>query len=657
MAASLSGLFNLQVMTSTGAPAFNHRLYTFANGTTTQKTAWTDAAGTVAHAYVSDGLGGLYIALNARGELPAPLFLTTGPYDIALKDTLGAAVWTRYSRGQDDASATADAALRADLASASDVARGAVLVGDSPILNYAARTIGAAVHDIALDVNNISGVDPTGVASSSSALTTFFGLIGSGYVARFRGTYSITGQVGISSKNIVMDCRGATFNLSGDNAGFKVGGTVISFEVYGGRYIGDGINRDANSTKAQAAWIFGNGAADSVQNVKVFGGYCMLTNIGWKFAAGTGPFVKTYNCAIFGAMAFDIRGYAGGVGYGFQFSQADGSSIIGCVADTCQRHGIYFAEGKDYKASNITVTRCGKGDGTIRGSLCISRSAQVTISGVVAYDNADVGIEIDTDAQGTAPDNVMNGLVVTGIIAYGNAYGDVRIGTIDPATDGIPKNVSISGRTRAAAGFSAAPSVSINCGERIKVDIDIDGSVASGSYRAVSLNGSGGATYTKDIEVTGSIDSAGYGIQVASAIQTGTQRIVLKPDRINCAVADYEFISGEDATTNPDMRYFLRNGAKPRRTYSSSGAAVTIPAGGLGVITLTAAGATTIAGFSGLTEGEELIVYATNGNSTLTNSATMQLDGGANIIMTSADILRLQYISGALRQTAKISLN
>ena len=78
MAASLSGVYNLQNFSDLGALAAGFRLYTYAAGTTTQKVAYTDQAGTVPHTYVSDGGGGLYIALNSRGELPAPLFLTSG---------------------------------------------------------------------------------------------------------------------------------------------------------------------------------------------------------------------------------------------------------------------------------------------------------------------------------------------------------------------------------------------------------------------------------------------------------------------------------------------------------------------------------------------------------------------------------------------------
>ena len=99
MAASQPGVFNVQQFTDAGAPAANYRLYTYVQGTTTQKVAYTDAAGSVAHTYTSDGSGGQYIGLNSRGELPAPLFLTAGAYDITLKTPAGATVWTRYAVG------------------------------------------------------------------------------------------------------------------------------------------------------------------------------------------------------------------------------------------------------------------------------------------------------------------------------------------------------------------------------------------------------------------------------------------------------------------------------------------------------------------------------------------------------------------------------
>ncbi|WP_141213343.1 hypothetical protein [Janthinobacterium sp. PC23-8] len=95
MSASQPALFNVQEFTDNGVTLVGGRLYTYAYGTTAFKAAYTDPEGTVPQTYTADGLGGQYIALNARGELPTPLYLAFGAYDIALKRADGSTVWTR----------------------------------------------------------------------------------------------------------------------------------------------------------------------------------------------------------------------------------------------------------------------------------------------------------------------------------------------------------------------------------------------------------------------------------------------------------------------------------------------------------------------------------------------------------------------------------
>ena len=77
---------------SDNTPLAGGRLYTYASGTTTQKNVYTDATLGAACTYVSDGVGGLYIALDSKGE--AQLWLGSGAYTFKLTDSLGATVWT-----------------------------------------------------------------------------------------------------------------------------------------------------------------------------------------------------------------------------------------------------------------------------------------------------------------------------------------------------------------------------------------------------------------------------------------------------------------------------------------------------------------------------------------------------------------------------------
>jgi hypothetical protein len=116
MSASLSGVYSPQEFTDVGDLGIGLRLYTYVAGTTTFKTAYTDVAGTISHTYTSDGIGGQYIALNARGELPSSLFLTLGAYDLCLKRADGSTVWTRFAQGDGDASAIATTGLLAQFA-------------------------------------------------------------------------------------------------------------------------------------------------------------------------------------------------------------------------------------------------------------------------------------------------------------------------------------------------------------------------------------------------------------------------------------------------------------------------------------------------------------------------------------------------------------
>jgi hypothetical protein len=75
-----------------GAPLIGGRLYSYVSGTTTFKTAYADALLVTPCTYASDGLGGQYITLNARGE--AQVWLGVGTYSFILKDSTGTTVWS-----------------------------------------------------------------------------------------------------------------------------------------------------------------------------------------------------------------------------------------------------------------------------------------------------------------------------------------------------------------------------------------------------------------------------------------------------------------------------------------------------------------------------------------------------------------------------------
>ena len=89
----------------TNVPLSNGRLYTFASGTTTQKNAFTDYTLGTPCTYVSDGVGGLYIALDAAGE--ADVWMGTGAYTMRWHKSDGTLV-DGTDGWQDPASAISD---------------------------------------------------------------------------------------------------------------------------------------------------------------------------------------------------------------------------------------------------------------------------------------------------------------------------------------------------------------------------------------------------------------------------------------------------------------------------------------------------------------------------------------------------------------------
>jgi len=209
--ASQPGLFNFQGFTSLGDLGDSMRLYTYAPSTTTQKIAYTDEAGTISHTYTSDGIGGLYIALNARGELPAPLWLTSGGYDLRLTNAFGVTIWTRRAIGQLD--------ILLPLADTSDAAKGDALIGVKSTL-----TGGVARTQHSKNADNISVKDFGAVgdgttddtAAIQAAVNAVAGMSTDGRLHFPAGRYKITSQItakygvsmyGDGAKATVIECH------------------------------------------------------------------------------------------------------------------------------------------------------------------------------------------------------------------------------------------------------------------------------------------------------------------------------------------------------------------------------------------------------------------------------------------------------------------
>lgn len=222
MAASQPGVFNPQQFTDAGLPAAGYRLYTYTSGTTTHKTAFTDAAGVVAQTYTSDGAGGQYIGLNSRGELPAPLFLTSGAYDLVLKTSAGATVWTRYAVGLADGAATYDTAIRADLADTTSTTKGAGMVGYSASQSYGSGTVGRKLNSY-LDAagDGYTTLTSAATAAASAGRTLYIG----------SGTWNVAANLTISVP-VVIDLGATIVPATGVTVTFGAGLSAGVYKIF-----------------------------------------------------------------------------------------------------------------------------------------------------------------------------------------------------------------------------------------------------------------------------------------------------------------------------------------------------------------------------------------------------------------------------------------
>lgn len=261
MGASLSGVWNAQEFTDFGQLGAGYRLYTYAPATTTLKVAYTDEAGTIPHTYTNDGSGGQYIALNARGELAAPLFLATGGYDLTLKTSLGVTVWTRRAIGGQDSSLS----IIADLADAVTASKGAGQIAYNAALAYAAGTVGfelnkrKSVVGTGVAATDVSNVNAAIAAAAANTVIELFGNF------TFNASINLKPQIWLRGNGAKITCTSNVVDYfaytPGTPAGFPGGLVIDNFEVSGPGNSGTSnlINIDANAPFVLLRSIYAGG--------------------------------------------------------------------------------------------------------------------------------------------------------------------------------------------------------------------------------------------------------------------------------------------------------------------------------------------------------------------------------------------------------------
>lgn len=477
MAASQSGIFSLQEFSDIGAPLVGGRLYTYVYGTTTHKTAYTDKAGTIPHTYTSDGIGGQYIALNARGELPAPLYLAAGSYDIALKDSTGATIWTRRADPIEDSSS----AIRSELASASGASEGAGMVGFNPSMNYAAATIGWALKQNAINVMWFSSVRTavSGGTSAASALMSVYQmfctqsggarplycpagtyLFDASFIADVSGTV-LFGDPGQTIWKRMDYANGPTLTTAfGTHTGMNIMQTGFQ-----GRY-GPGIVYDVYIDGI----TFDGNKANNILNPDDNFDNCIAPLYATRFRA--------VNCTLKNAKRIGCA----------LSTNADDAVVSGCHAYDCDYGGIYVEVSKNVRVESCHAARCGVVGVLGYGGICFSETTGGGAFGCTTESCYD-GIRV----RNRCSDTSISGGSTRLSTRYGIFIQDEALGNASTFTG------SISGTTLTVSAISAGSILArqVITGTGVKEDTVIES----------QLTGSAGSTGTYQVSKSQTVGS------------------------------------------------------------------------------------------------------------------------------------------------------
>jgi len=525
MAASLSGVFSLQEFTDLGAPLVGGRVYTYTQGTTTHKTAYTDKAGSIAHTYTSDGVGGQYIGLNARGELPAPLYLAAGSYDIALKDSTGATIWTRRADPVDDPSS----AILADLASTSDASKGAGMVGFIQSGSGAvARTLNDKVKE-RVSVKDFGAVGD-GVADDSGAVQLAINEI----AARGRGvvefpsgsTYYLNAQINLCD-NLILWGYGAKLKLGsawkGLNKPLFKNFSGTEFTAPGSRLASQNIAFLGFEVDGQDSGVNGSTVADANMHGVI------LCCGGWTANTGVdGLVVKDchmYSFAGAGVMVWKSSTVAVSDNRFLNFFANTSLSIGSCIdfhevqkavisdnqinhtALGLSWHGMvvldWDAGSSDITITGNVITNMNGGDGISCEGNSTDNLARAVISGNVIKSCLGQGVGVDRCVSAIVSDNIIESVggpailftATEELVAVGNKITTTGLGGIMSASGVTRANIAdniISGVTYYDANYRgegvSVADVGLGAANQINITGNIIKDTAGAGVYAVCRN-------------------------------------------------------------------------------------------------------------------------------------------------------------------------
>ena len=233
-----------QFFTDNGVPLSGGLLYTYAAGTTTPETTYTDNTGTTQNANP--------IVLDAAGRPPYEIWLTTNTtYKFVIKTSTNTLIGT-YDNipGANDASY-----VFTDLANTTDVAKGDALIGfkQSNSSGVLTGAVGKTVHDKLQEIVSVKdfGAVGDGVADDTSAIQAAIDAVSRGVLVFPQGTYNTSATINIASKNAQNDATQSNLEILAYGAKIvsTVSGSTAALYINGcKRLIISGLEVSAAST-------------------------------------------------------------------------------------------------------------------------------------------------------------------------------------------------------------------------------------------------------------------------------------------------------------------------------------------------------------------------------------------------------------------------
>lgn len=465
MSASQAGLFSIQEFSDSGALLAGGRVYTYVYGTTTLKVAYTDIDALIPHTYTNDGAGGQYIALNARGELPAPLYLASGSYDIALKGADGSTIWTRRADSASDGASDVRNGLAtyiaAVAASAGSSLIGFIQAGASAI----ARTLQAKARDVfSLADWGVVGDDST---DDTAKIINALNEVPAGATLVLRGTVGeIFKTTGIAATRSNITLRGSAKPKSNSAHTALEGGTIIR-----GTFVIDGDNLTLEKFGVDSGVTYSNAVKGGVGD------------------NGLVVHSLTLSAIRRGITVRDVIGMA----------------RVGAYTDSQAAFHAVLLEGLENGATyNVT------GVGGLYG--VVHKVSNWTFDGLTGIENDTAGVYIKSNTYGPVANVVGTNVVV---IAGGSR---AFFGLLVSASDAELDNVNVEGVTVIGGGGGGAVCIT---GEVTQpaVDVNVTGITTRGTLQGVVFSG---PVYASRAEGVIDKPSNGMGLYVV-ANSGGTQ--------------------------------------------------------------------------------------------------------------------------------------